>query len=251
MSLCLRMHRPVPVLRSIARWPAARAVVRPCSLPIRTFATPPADVDTPVAPVAIPPQQLDEGVLLYRFRHIQLLRIFARAKVLQVGGALSLTHLLFVDLDDTVAVAQALALFGGAGLAIATLQWLTRRLACELRLQRLAPEEGDGAARGQLTLSTLSFWGTRVDDTFSLARLQSPLAELEPAQLRASLGHTPFFTLGIAGEDRPILLSMSPRFSDLQKVGPTEFAALMECLRHTVPAGWDAATPAAAAADRE
>ena len=133
-------------------------------------------------------------VKLYRGPRMRLFRVLVRFKIAQLGaiGALA-TPALAATADARAAPALvAVALAAGLGSAAcgAATQYYASRYVGELALTR------DGRA---LRVSTMDFWGNRVDEDFDVAtRVTPPLAGLTREDLEA-LASRAFVPLDVVG----------------------------------------------------
>ena len=133
-------------------------------------------------------------VKLYRGPQMRLFRVLVRFKIAQLGaiGALA-TPALAATADATAApslVAAAVAAGLGSAACGAAVQYYASRYVGELALTR------DGRA---LRVSTMDFWGNRVDEDFDVAtRVTPPLAGLTREDLEA-LASRAFVPLDVVG----------------------------------------------------
>ena len=133
-------------------------------------------------------------VKLYRGPQMRLFRVLVRFKIAQLGaiGALA-TPARAATADATAApslVAAAVAAGLGSAACGAATQYYASRYVGELALTR------DGRA---LRVSTMDFWGNRVDEDFDVAtRVTPPLAGLTREDLEA-LASRAFVPLDVVG----------------------------------------------------
>lgn len=171
---------------------------------------------------------------LYRGAHIKTFRVLVRLKLAQLAavGGFATPFLAIGAGEDVSSTLIAAAIAGGIGSAAcsAALQYYASRY-----VGALALTERPGAPP-TLRVSTMDFWGARVDEDFTLDRVVPPLKGLSDDAKR-TLAEQAFIPLDVVGA-RQFVLSL--RFGEL-----TRKAALFDALsgaisRETTKSGRDA-----------
>lgn len=156
---------------------------------------------------------------LYRGAHIKTFRVLVRLKLAQLAavGGFATPFLAIGAGEDVSSTLIAAAIAGGIGSAAcsAALQYYASRY-----VGALALTERPGAPP-TLRVSTMDFWGARVDEDFTLDRVVPPLKGLSDDAKR-TLAEQAFIPLDVVGA-RQFVLSL--RFGEL-----TRKAALFNAL---------------------
>lgn len=118
--------------------------------------------------------------IIYRGAFMRPLRLLVRMKIAQLGGAAALCWPVASFVLGDPLPAGALALSGavvmGCGAASYALFFYGRRYVGELSLV----DDGGATSAVFLRISTLSFWGARVDQLVDLKRMVPPMEGLTP-----------------------------------------------------------------------
>lgn len=156
---------------------------------------------------------------IYRGAHIKTFRVLVRLKLAQLAavGGFATPFLAIGAGEDVSSTLIAAAIAGGVGSAAcsAALQYYASRY-----VGALALTERPGAPT-TLRVSTMDFWGARVDEDFTLDRVVPPLKGLSDDAKR-TLAEQAFIPLDVVGA-RQFVLSL--RFGEL-----TRKAALFDAL---------------------
>ena len=181
-------------------------------LPRRAFATPRANVararafslpaadaaaDADADADATPPASPIAFTKIYSGAHIKLFRIAVKFKIAQLAtiGSFASPALAFAAGSDASAVANAAALGASASAALCALcvQYYASRYVGELAIGR------DRHGREVARVSTMDFWGARVDDVVDFADIVPPLAQCDDARVRA-ISMLTFIPLEVRGK---------------------------------------------------
>jgi len=146
---------------------------------------------------------------LYRGAHIKTFRVLVRLKLAQLAavGGLATPFLAIGAGEDVSSTLIAAAVAGGIGSAAcaAALQYYASRYVGELALTRRPGETP------KLRVSTMDFWGARVDEHFTLSRVVPPLKGLS-GDAKRTLAEQAFIPLDVIGARQYVL---SLRFGEL------------------------------------
>lgn len=155
----------------------------------------------------------EAAVRLYRGPHIKVFRLLVRSKLMQLGAAGGLATPLFLsaagdDASGTLATAAVACGVGSAACA-AAMQYYASRYVGELALV----ENGR-----KLRVSTMDFWGKRVDETFDIAaRVVPPLKGLSKREIDDLAGRV-FIPLDIVGSRQFVVSLRHGDFFDREKL---------------------------------
>jgi len=155
----------------------------------------------------------EAAVRLYRGPHIKVFRLLVRSKLMQLGAAGGLATPLFLsaagdDASGTLATAAVACGVGSAACA-AAMQYYASRYVGELALV----ENGR-----KLRVSTMDFWGKRVDETFDVAtRVVPPLKGLSKREIE-DMAQRIFIPLDIVGSRQFVVSLRHGDFSDREKL---------------------------------
>lgn len=155
----------------------------------------------------------EAAVRLYRGPHIKVFRLLVRSKLMQLGAAGGLATPMFLsaagdDASGTLATAAVACGVGSAACA-AAMQYYASRYVGELALV----ENGR-----KLRVSTMDFWGKRVDETFDVAtRVVPPLKGLSKREIE-DLAERIFIPLDIVGSRQFVVSLRHGDFFDREKL---------------------------------
>ena len=143
-------------------------------------------------------------------------RTLVRFKVFQLMGVSSLVvPLTAVFSNEPVATGTAAAVaavVGGAGACSLALQYYASRYVGELSMIRARGTKHGANHRTRVRISTMDFWGHRVDKDFDPADVLPPLRDL-PADALGEMASQMFVPLDVVGSHQHVL---SLRHGDLR-----------------------------------
>ena len=154
--------------------------------------------------------------VLYRGPWLLTFRTLVRFKVFQLMGVSSLVvPLTAVFSNEPVATGTAAAVaavVGGAGACSLALQYYASRYVGELSMVRARGTKHGTNHRTRVRISTMDFWGHRVDKDFDPADVLPPLRDL-PADALGEMASQMFVPLDVVGSHQHVL---SLRHGDLK-----------------------------------
>ena len=154
--------------------------------------------------------------VLYRGPWLLTFRTLVRFKVFQLMGVSSLVVPLTAVFNNepvaTTTTAAVAAVVGGAGACSLALQYYASRYVGELSMIRARGTKHGANHRTRVRISTMDFWGHRVDKDFSPEDVVPPLKDL-PAEALGEMAAQMFVPLDVVGSHQHVL---SLRHGDLR-----------------------------------